>query len=63
MISTIIMYVVFAGIAYLVYKDAEPRGMNALFWALFVFLFPFLGIIAYFGKRWSDKKFWHGRLR
>ncbi|HPE62845.1 MAG TPA: PLDc N-terminal domain-containing protein [Methanothrix sp.] len=57
------MYVVFAGIAYLVYKDAEPRGMNALFWALFVFLFPFLGIIAYFGKRWSDKKFWHGRLR
>ncbi len=36
-------WLVFLVIAYLVYKDAESRGMNGLLWALLVLL-PWLGI-------------------
>lgn len=37
-------WLVFLVIAYLVYRDAESRGMNGLLWALLVVL-PWIGIL------------------
>ncbi len=41
---TILVWLVFLVLAYLVYKDAEKRGMNGLLWGLPV-LVPWVGII------------------
>jgi len=40
----ILIWLVFVVLAYLVYKDAEKRGMNGLLWGLPV-LVPWVGII------------------
>lgn len=40
---TILAWMVFVALAYLVYKDAEKRGMNGLLWGLPV-LVPWVGI-------------------
>ncbi|HOK58712.1 MAG TPA: SHOCT domain-containing protein [Methanothrix sp.] len=37
-------WLVFLAIAYLVYRDAESRGMNGLMWAILVVL-PWIGIL------------------
>ena len=41
---TILAWLVFVALAYLVYKDAEKRGMNGLLWGLPV-LVPWVGIV------------------
>ncbi|HWQ20430.1 MAG TPA: SHOCT domain-containing protein [Methanotrichaceae archaeon] len=41
---SIAVWIIFAAIAYLVYKDAEKRSMNGLLWGLPV-LVPWIGII------------------
>ena len=38
-ISSIIGLLIAAGIAFYVYQDASKRGMNAILWAILVFLF------------------------
>lgn len=42
--GTILTWLVFVVLAYLVYKDADKRGMNGLLWGLPV-LVPWVGII------------------
>lgn len=41
---TILAWLVFVALAYLVYKDAEKRGMNGLLWGLPI-LVPWIGIV------------------
>jgi hypothetical protein len=36
-----------AGIAFWVYKDAEPRGMNPILWAILTFLFCIVALPVY----------------
>lgn len=43
-IGAIVVWLIFAVIAYLVYKDAEKRGLNGLLWGLPI-LVPWIGII------------------
>jgi putative membrane protein len=43
-IGTLVTWLIFLVIAYLVYKDAEMRGKNGLLWGLAV-LVPWIGII------------------
>ena len=42
--GTIVTWLIFLALAYLVYKDAETRGKNGLLWGLAV-LVPWIGII------------------
>jgi putative membrane protein len=44
LIGLIGIWLIFLVLAYLVYKDAEDRGMNRLLWAILVLL-PWIGII------------------
>lgn len=43
-IGAIFVWLIFAVIAYLVYKDAEKRGLNGLLWGLPI-LVPWVGVI------------------
>ncbi len=43
-IGSILIWLIFLVIAYLVYKDAEKRGLNGLLWGLPI-LIPWIGII------------------
>ncbi len=43
-LGSILVWLIFAVIAYIVYKDAEKRGLNGLLWGLPV-LVPWVGII------------------
>ncbi|HOT06490.1 MAG TPA: SHOCT domain-containing protein [Methanotrichaceae archaeon] len=38
-------WLIFLGLAYLVYRDADSRGMNAPFWAVLMVI-PWLGMIS-----------------
>ncbi len=42
--GTILIWLVSVAIAYLVYKDAEKRGMNGLLWGLPI-LIPWIGLL------------------
>ncbi len=43
-LGSIFIWIVFLVIAYLVYKDAESRGLNGLLWGLPI-LIPWIGIV------------------
>jgi putative membrane protein len=43
-LGSIFVWIVFLAIAYIVYKDAESRGLNGLLWGLPI-LIPWLGIV------------------
>lgn len=43
----IIGLIIAAAIAFWVYKDAESRGMNAILWAILVFLFCIIALPVY----------------
>ena len=43
-LGSIFVWIVFLVIAYIVYKDAESRGLNGLLWGLPI-LIPWLGVV------------------
>jgi putative membrane protein len=45
-IGSIFVWLIFLVIAYIVYKDAEKRGLNGFLWGLPI-LIPWIGIIFY----------------
>jgi hypothetical protein len=56
--STVLIVAFYAGVitiwalvARWVYKDAEERGMDAVLWAVLVFLFGLIALIIYLVKR------------
>jgi putative membrane protein len=60
LIGLIGIWLIFLVLAYLVYKDAENRGMNGLLWAILILL-PWIGIIfllAYLVARKNKSPVW-----